>query len=107
MALGRRISHDPVRRVSVYLDIQADGDFLFTEVQDVKGMQATITDKANGWHPRWRRPHTQRHRQQVAMLPAVIVNRLLREGIWGDDKKMRAWLNDPDNRAFRTGGGRV
>jgi hypothetical protein len=37
----------------------------------------------------------------------VVVNRLMNEGIWGDDQRMRRWLNDRDNRAFRTSGGRV
>jgi hypothetical protein len=107
MALGRLIRHDPVRRVSVYLDIEPDGSFLFTEVQNVRGLQTRITEQANDWKPRHRRPHTQDYSRQVAELPAIVVNRLMRERIWGDDKKMRQWLNDPDHRGFRTGGGRV
>lgn len=100
MALGRLISRDPVRGVSVYLDIASDGSFLFTEVQNVKGWRTPEG-------PGRRRPNTQRHARQVAELPTIVVNRLIREGIWGDDKAMRRWLNDPDNRDFRTGGGRL
>lgn len=106
MALGRLISRDPVRGISVYLDIQPDGSFLFTEVQNVRGMQRRINEAAAGNTGR-RRPNTQRHAWQVAELPTIVVNRLIREGIWGDDKAMRRWLNDPDNRDFRTGGGRL
>jgi hypothetical protein len=106
VALGRLITRDPVRGVSVYLDIQPDGSFLFTEVQNVRGLQTRINEQAAVGTGR-RRPHTQRTTRQVAELPAIIVNRLIREGIWGDDKKMRQWLNDPDNRDFRTGGGRL
>jgi len=107
MALGRLIRRDPVRGVSVYLDIEPDGSFLFTEVQNVRGMQAHIHEQAADAAGPRRRPHTQRHMRQVAELPAVIVNRLIREGIWGDQKKMKRWLNDPEHRDFRTGGGRL
>lgn len=107
MPKGRLISRDPVRRVSTYLEVEPDGSFLFTQVQDVRGLQTHITEKANGWNPSFRRPNTQKHETQVAEIPAVIVNRLIQQGIWHDAKKMRQWLNDPDNRAFRTGGGRM
>jgi hypothetical protein len=106
VALGKLISRDPVRGVSVYLDIQPDGSFLFTEVQNVRGMQRRINEQSAESTGR-RRPNTQRTTRQVAELPAIVVNRLIREGIWGDDKKMRQWLNDPDHRDFRTGGGRL
>jgi len=88
------------------LDIQSDGSFLFTEVQNVRGLQNRINETAADNVGR-RRPHSQKHMRQVAELPAIIVNRLIREGIWGDQKKMRQWLNDPDHRDFRTGGGRL
>jgi len=29
----------------------------------------------------------------------------MREKKWDDKKYMKKWLNDPENRAFRTGGG--
>jgi hypothetical protein len=37
----------------------------------------------------------------------VIWEDLVRKGIANDTKKLKAWLNDPDNRAFRTRLGRV
>jgi len=106
MTLGKLIRRDPIRGVSVYLDIDPDGSFLFTEVQNVRGLQTRINETAAGQTSR-RRPNTQRHMKQVAELPAIVVNRLIREGIWGDQKKMKQWLNDPDHRDFRTGGGRL
>lgn len=39
---------------------------------------------------------------KVATIPAEIVQKLMTEGIWGDQKAMKRWLNDPDNRCFRT-----
>jgi hypothetical protein len=44
---------------------------------------------------------------RVASIPLAVVSDLMRRGIWGDEARMKAWLNDPDNRAFRTRPGRV
>lgn len=104
----RLIRHDPARGVSVWLDIDAiTGDFVFTEIQRVSGLQTRINSQANDWRFGDLIGHTQNHVQQVAELPAIVVHRLMREGIWRDDKAMRKWLNDRDNRAFRTSGGRL
>src|SRR5262245_58446204 len=107
MPKGRLISRDPLRRVSIWMEIEPDGSFLFTQVQDVRGLQTQITEAANEWRPGVLIGNTQRHEQRVAVIPMVVVNRLMNEGIWGNDERMRRWLNDRDNRAFRTSGGRV
>ena len=44
---------------------------------------------------------------QVASIPLNIYYDLKKRGIIDDKKKFRAWLNDPDNRAFRTRPGQV
>ena len=44
---------------------------------------------------------------KVATIPNIIIDKLMREGIWNDKVAMKKWLNDPDNKAFRTGGGWV
>jgi hypothetical protein len=36
----------------------------------------------------------------------VVVQRLMQTGIWYDEKAMNAWLNQRDNRVFRTDDGR-
>jgi len=48
-----------------------------------------------------------RHFRHVARVPMVIVQQAIREGWHRDKAKWRAWLNDPDNRAFRIWQGRV
>jgi len=45
--------------------------------------------------------------QKVATIPLVVLEKLKREGISDDPKRMRQWLNDRDNRVFRTRPGRV
>ena len=43
----------------------------------------------------------------VARIPLVIYENLRKAGILEDRKKFRAWLNDRDQRAFRTRPGNV
>lgn len=45
--------------------------------------------------------------RRLARVPIALHIDLVRKGIWGDKKRMRAWLNDPDNRFFRSSGGRA
>jgi len=42
---------------------------------------------------------------KVATIPNIVIDQLMRDGTWFDKKAMKKWLNDPDNKAFRTGGG--
>jgi hypothetical protein len=39
---------------------------------------------------------------KVASIPNVVVQRLMQTGIWYDEKAMNVWLNQRDNRVFRT-----
>lgn len=43
----------------------------------------------------------------VARIPLVILEDLQRRGITRDQKEMKKWLNDPENRYFRTREGKV
>ena len=45
--------------------------------------------------------------KRVASIPIVVWDELTRLGIADDPVALRAWLNDADNRAFRTLPGRV
>lgn len=45
--------------------------------------------------------------QIVASIPLPLLADLQRRGITDDPAKMRAWLNDSDNRHFRTRPGKV
>lgn len=44
---------------------------------------------ANGW-------------TKVAEIPNIVIDQLMKEGRWGDRKAMKKWLNNPDNKMFRT-----
>lgn len=44
---------------------------------------------------------------RVASIPLNIYFQLKQEGVIDDPARLKKWLNDPDNRAFRTRPGRV
>jgi len=54
--------------------------------------------------------NTQRHQQKVAEIPATVYYDLVKklgEPRHDNLKAWKRWLNDPENRAWRTTGGRV
>jgi len=44
---------------------------------------------------------------RVARIPLIVVEQMMRDGVWNDPERMKAWLNDPANAAFRTTKGKV
>lgn len=44
---------------------------------------------------------------KVASLPMTLFMKLKAEGVLDDPKALKRWLNDPDNRYFRTHEGRL
>jgi len=39
---------------------------------------------------------------KVASIPLVVVEQLMREGVWNDKVAFKKWLNKSDNTVFRT-----
>ena len=44
---------------------------------------------------------------KIASIPNVILIRLREAGIMADPERFKAWLNAPENKMFRTRGGKV
>ncbi len=44
---------------------------------------------------------------RVARIPMIVVEKMMRDGVWGNQDRMQAWLNDPENAPFRTTKGKV
>lgn len=57
-------------------------------------------DQDKGWTPG-------RQTRRVASIPLHVLLDLEKQGIASDPKRMKKWLNDPENRFFRTAPGRV
>lgn len=88
----QRFHWDPVTEKFTITDDQ--------EVQDLLDMNQALRntmvghDKKSGMH-------------RVASVPLNIYMKLKAEGIIDDKKRLKAWLNDPDNRAWRTNNWRI
>ena len=80
-----------------------DGKTYVEQVQDVTEIVEHNKALLNGLDERM--PWGQGRR--VASIPLVVYEQLRKDGIIGDQKKFRAWLNNPDNRFFRTSPGVV
>ena len=44
---------------------------------------------------------------KVASIPLIVVEQMMREGIWGNQERMKVWMNDPANAMWRTTKGKV
>lgn len=95
--------HDALTGVTTSL-VDNDGVMVLKYTQDVEPIIEQNRAIQNSGHSMYSPSKDMRH---VASIPVSLVDDLIRKGIWDDEKKFRAWLNDPDNRVFRTGLGAV
>lgn len=90
-----------------FLQSDADGDHVVHE-QEFSKLVELNKFMNDGWQKGQMRG-TQKHIQHVAEIPTVVYHHLLET--LGDPKEnpkaWKAWLNDSENRAFRTGGGNL
>lgn len=98
---SRLLDFDPVSRVRRILHAEDSGLVTAEAVQDVEDRlsinKALQNEPRSGWG----------EGRRVASIPLVIWEDLKRRGIAYDTARLKAWLNDPDNRAFRTMTGKV
>jgi hypothetical protein len=105
MAKSRLLEDDRVARVRDMFHASTDGDTFITEkVQDVTEIVGANKTLYNAHDERT--PFA-KDIERVASIPVVVWERLKREGIADDRKALLRWLDDPDNRAFRTRPGRL
>lgn len=43
----------------------------------------------------------------VARIPMIVVEKMMRAKIWGNQERMQEWLNHPDNAMWRTTKGKL
>jgi len=97
--MNRKILLDHYNGITewVHLDPERPGDLTVEELQDCEPVLEAarrLSEATPG-----------RELRHVAFIPAVIMNRALRER-W-DPEDFRKWANDPDNKLFRTWPGRL
>jgi len=105
----RLISQNKERGVETWMHDNSEGGFTIEQKQHVAHVLETNRAKANEWQRGQLIGNTQRHWQQVAEIPSSIYLELRQK--FGDPKDnpkaWRKWLNDYNNRYFRTSGGNI
>lgn len=99
--------HDAVTGITEYFHDIGNGEYAIETTQDLSGLVEVAKELQNDRDGRWG------DLTHVAWIPPVVQIQLMQQGILGkgmeilDDVRYRAWLNDRDNRYFRTRLGRV
>jgi hypothetical protein len=102
---GKRLfDFDPTTGSTKWWHYDADRDeatietvFEVGDIVEQNKAQYAATDERTRWGE-W---------SKVASIPMPLFYRLKKDGIIDDPAAMKRWLNDPDNRFFRTRPGRV
>lgn len=103
MSITRLFDVDPLTGAveTFYYDDTTD-TFTIERAEDVEPLVDTNLALANMQPERWSGEW-----HHVASIPATVLQELRQQGILRDPQRFRAWLNDRDNRRFRTRSGRV
>jgi hypothetical protein len=105
----RLLNFDKSTGKETWLHDNIDGGFTVEQKQHVKQVIESAKSKANEYERGSLIGNTQRHWQQVAEIPSSIYLELRQR--FGDPrdnpKDWKKWLNDYNNRYFRTSGGSV
>lgn len=102
--MRRLFDYNPTLGITRYFHYnEATGQSTITTHQDVGKIAEEATRKRN--------MHTSLDRwgdgAVIASVPLSIYHQWVREGKERDDAFLRRWLNDPDNKVFRTRPGKV
>ena len=93
-------AYNPTTRRSTTIEIDSEtGLPVIVQTQDLKPIIEANKRQAADFDPHRRNPHDTTH---VARIPMVIWQRLMRTGVAKDEQALNRWLDDPDNRVFRT-----
>lgn len=100
------ISSDPTTKIQTIFHPSDDGNkFVLEEQQDAEEIVEVNRYQYNLYDQRAPFPGDGFHK--VASIPLVVLMDLEAKGITRDPKEFAKWLNDPDNRYFRTRPGRI
>ncbi len=107
--MRRVVQKDPTTGKEIYLHQNSHGPTTLEQKQSFEGLVKLNRQMNNDYTKGNMIGNTQRHMQHVAEIPNVVYNHLIETlGTPQENPKgWKAWLNDHQNRDFRTGGGTV
>jgi hypothetical protein len=105
----RLVSKDVASGKETWCHFDGDGKMVFESNQNLDNLIKSNTSQRNDYRADSLIGNTQKHQQKVAEIPTALYHQLLKE--LGEPKHnpkaWKKWLNDYDNRFFRTSGGKV
>lgn len=105
--ITKLFDYDPLTRTKKLFHYDADTDtFTIENQQDVTDL---VGDNKTAYNLFDERANWKGDLHKVASIPLTVMYDLKRKGMWFDQDPaaFRRWLNDPDNRFFRTRPGRI
>ena len=86
-----------------------DGSITLTSAQDDRALkrvsELNSKDKFDNRHNQYKGDSVMSHK--VASIPMIVVEQMMRDGTWGNQEKMKVWMNDPANSMWRTSKGKL
>jgi len=96
------MDHDPTTGISHVFHLEADGTATITAEQDfapiVELNKQEYNNTNNARYSEW---------DKVASIPLTIYNDFVKSGMVNDQAALKRWLNDSENRHFRTRPGQI
>lgn len=107
--MKKLISKDEASGKETFMEINRDGEKSIIQNQHVDPIIDSNKKRMNDWKYGNLIGNTQKHHQEVATIPNLLYMQLREKFGHPQDnpKDWAKWLNDPENRYFRTGGGRI
>jgi len=99
--MARLFDYDELTGIAKYWHVTDKGEYVVETRQDATAIAKQNKRQYNDNDGRWG------DMQRVASIPLSVYYDLKRKGIADDPKAMKKWMNDPDNRVFRTRSGTV
>lgn len=99
--LGRLDDEDEAVRQEIWYDEQKD-KLIIRDLEDVDPVLKMNRIERNAEHGKpfgdWKK---------IACIPGIVVNQLIKEGIFYDQKRLRKWLNKSEFKNLRTKEGHI
>ena len=107
--MKRVLYTDPYTAKEVVMDQRSDGTDIIETTQRFDTLVKLNRQMNNDYSKGNMIGNTQRHMQHIAEIPNVVYNHLIETlGTPQENPKgWKAWLNNNENRDFRTGGGNI
>src|SRR5215831_4182058 len=107
---SRLLSDDPHRQVRVFMEFDEEAPDIPIFRSEAYGWRGIIELNKEYTKENVRNIHagnTQKHMVKIGEIPNLVWRWLEDQGIAQDKRALRRWLNDPDNKYFKTYQGRV